>query len=257
LVSAFVSISIDADSPPDSSNHASWQGNPVRSIIAELVAQSNQMRMPATWAFSASTITPSMQQLVDGPLGHELALLSDPKLAKAEFSRSDIMQTVVRPMQSAADAGIAISTLAVPHAWQPRHVDLLTKYGLTVIRTPYVFSSQTTTGIRAVCHGLWQVPVSAGLQNGRWMANLGQWRYMRRAVDCAVQQGGWCHLRIDAASIAHGDVASGLRSVGRLLHHLHQLRSGGHIVVETLCGAAVRLAPRRNVTSAHSILHAA
>jgi hypothetical protein len=198
-----------------------------------------------------------MQQVAGSPVGYELALLFDPTLAKAEFSRSDIMQTVVRPLQSAADAGIAISTLALPHGWQPKHVDLLTKYGVTIIRTPHVFSSQTTTGLRAVCHGLWQVPVSASLQNGRWMANLGQWRTMRRAIDGAVQQKGWCHLRIDAGSIARGDVASGLRTVGRMLQYLHQLRTSGHIAVETLRDAAVRLAPKRNITSAHSILHAA
>ena len=253
----FVSISIDAGGAADGSGHTSPQLDSKGSIIADLVAQTNQFRMAASWAVSASTLTPAMQKLVDGPVGHELALLSDATLAKAEFSRSDIMQTVVRPLQLAADAGIEISTLAVPHGWQPKHVDLLTKYGVTMIRTPHVFSSQTTTGLRAVCHGLWQVPVSASLQNGRWMANLGQWRYMRRAIDGAVQQGGWCHLRIDAGSIARGDVANGLRTVGRMLQYLHQLRSSGHIAVETLRDAAVRLAPKRNVTSAHSILHAA
>ncbi len=200
---------------------------------------------------------PDVRRIADSPIGHELALLSEAKLAKAELSRGDIMQSVVHPLQVAGELGHDVTTLAVSQAWQPRHFDLLTKYGVTVIRTPHVFSSQTTTGIRAVCHGLWQVPVSVSLQSSGWIANLGQWRNVRRAIDYAVCHGGWCHLRIDAASIARGDAGNGLRTVARLLQHLYQLRSVGQISVETLRDAAVRLSPKRSAAPAGSILRAA
>jgi hypothetical protein len=255
---AFVSISIDVDAGSSTADIVSSnKADAIHSVIEELTTQANQSRIPTTWAFCAPAAMPAIRQIASSPVGHELALLADVALAKSELSRSDIMQAVVHPLQSAADEGMTISTLALPYAWQPRHFDLMTKYGLTVIRTPHVFSSQTTTGIRAICHGLWQVPVSAILQNSGWMASIGQWRCMRRAIDQAVQHGQWCHLRIDAASIARGDAGAGLRAVARLFQHLHQLRSAGQISMETLHDAATRLAPKRNALSAQSILRAA
>ncbi|HTQ37908.1 MAG TPA: hypothetical protein VMJ32_02710 [Pirellulales bacterium] len=253
---AFVSISIDADAISPNSDGSPQQSDAVQSVIAELLSRCSQQQMPTTWAFRNPSATAARRITDSGP-GHELALLSEATLAKADLSRGDVMQAVVRPLQAAAEAGQSITTLAVPYAWQPQHIDLLTKYGLTVIRTPHVFSSHTTTGIRAVCYGLWQVPVSAVLHNSRWMANFGQWRCMRRAIDQTVLQGGWCHLRIDAASIARGDAACGLRTVGRLFQYLYQLRTGGQIVLETLRGTATRLAPKRAVAAAQSILRAA
>jgi hypothetical protein len=253
---SFVSISIDADVVSTESDKVAPPAEAVRAVVAEIMTRIDQARMPATWAY-CDPARSTARKIAESAAGHELALLSKAALANAEYSRSDVMQTIVRPLQMATEAGLSISTLTVPFAWQPKHIDLLTKYGLRVIRTPHVFSSQTTTGIRAVCHGLWQVPVSAVVQNSHWMANLGQWRNVRRAIDQAVLQGGWCHLRIDAASIARGDSSAGLRCVGRMLQHLHALRNAGQIAVETLREAAVRLAPKRSVPAANSILRAA
>jgi len=253
---SFVSISIDADVVSAEMDKGAPSAGAVRAVASEIMSRIEQARMPATWAYY-DPASSAARKIVESAAGHELALLSKSALANAEYSRSDIMQTIVRPLQLATEAGLSISTLTVPFAWQPRHIDLLTKYGLTVIRTPHVFSSETTTGIRAVCHGLWQVPVSAVVQNSHWMANLGQWRHVRRAIDQAVLVGGWCHLRIDAASIARGDSNAGLRCIGRMLQHLHALRNAGQISVETLRQAAVRLAPKRSVPAANSILRAA
>ncbi|HEY2880812.1 MAG TPA: hypothetical protein VGJ15_00210 [Pirellulales bacterium] len=244
---AFASLSIDADSGAAGA----------KVVIAELLDRLQQLRIAASWALTDFAVAPMMQRNAECAMGHEVALLSDAALAKADLSRTDIMQCVVRPLQLAADGGINISTLAVGYAWQPRHIDLLTKYGLTMIRTPHVFSSRTTTGVRAICYGLWHVPVSASMKGGGWMANLSQWRIARRAVDRAIQDGGWCHLRIDLASLATGDAICGMRTIDRLLRHLVQLRSTGHIALETLRDTAARLTPRRSVAAAHSILHAA
>jgi hypothetical protein len=198
-----------------------------------------------------------VQKIAGSTLRHEVALLADASLAKSDLSRTELVHAVVQPLQSAAEAGINISTLAVEHAWHPRHIDLLTKHGLTMIRTPHVFSSRTTTGIRAVCYGLWHVPVSATLKGGGWMANLAQLRFARRTIERAILHGGWCHLRVDAASLAAGDVICGLRTFDRLLRHVVQLRSAGHITLETLRDTAARLAPKRSGATAHSILRAA
>ena len=167
------------------------------------------------------------------------------------------MQTIVRPLQMATEEGLSISTLTVPFAWQPKHIDLLTKYGLKVIRTPHVFSSQTTTGIRAVCHGLWQVPVSAVVQNSHWMANLGQWRHVRRAIDQAVLQGGWCHLRIDAPSITRGDSSAAALCRAHAAVPLYSAQCRPDCRGDAARKAAVRLAPKRSAPAANSILRAA
>jgi hypothetical protein len=240
---AFVSVSIDIDGPD--------------SIGNELIARCDRRKLPITWAARNLASTSLLRAVSSSQVSHEVALLTDSALIKGETTRSELLAQVAQPLQLAAARDVNISTLAIAEACQPQHIDLLTKYGVTVIRTPHVFSSHTTTGIRAICYGLWQVPVSATLHGGGWVANLSQWRFARKTIERAILRGGWCHLRIDVARLAAGDTACGLRTVDRLLGHLQQLQSAGHIQVETLRDTAARLAPKRSAAAAQSILRAA
>ncbi|HZZ28420.1 MAG TPA: hypothetical protein VFE46_10500 [Pirellulales bacterium] len=243
LSRAFVSVSFDADAP--------------ESFIHELVAACNRHNIPASWAVPDGSIGRQISLLAASSLPHEVAVLADASVTHSDITRTELLNRVARPLQLAAGEGIKISTLAVSDAWQPRHVDLLTKYGVTVIRTPHVFSSRTTTGVRAVCYGLWQVPVSATLQSGGWMSTFSQGRVVKRTVERAMLHGGWCHLRIDVASFAASDVAAGRYAIVRLLGQLQQLQLAGHIAVETLRDTVIRLTPKRSAAAAQSILRAA
>jgi hypothetical protein len=243
LAQTFVSVSVDDGAP--------------EAMMSELIGRCNQHQISATWAVRDVAGSALLARLASSLVSHEMALLADPSVTGEEISRSDLLNYVARPLQLAAAKNISISTLAIAAAWQPRHIDLLTKYGITLIRTPHVFSSHTTTGVRAICYGLWQVPVAATLYGGGWMANLSQWRFARRVVERSILRGGWCHVRIDTKGLATGDVVCGLRTVDRLLRHLQQLQSAGHIAVETLRDTAARLTPKRSVAGAQSILRAA
>ena len=101
------------------------------------------------------------------------------------------------------------------------------------------------------------MPLAVDLRGGGWMANHSQLRLARRAVGLAMRDAGFCHLRVDAVALAKGDVACSLRTVDRLLRDLAQIRDAGQIVIETLQGTAARLAPKRVLPAARSILRAA
>jgi hypothetical protein len=92
--------------------------------------------------------------------------------------------------------------------------------------------------------------------SGGWLGNRLQLARLTRAVNRTAARGGLCHLRIDAASLASGDVPRSLRTVERFLRHLVRSCQQHRITVETLRGTAQRLLPKRS-TAAQSILRAA
>ncbi len=109
---AFVSISIDIDASPSNSGKSSASSEQmaaVESVIGQLIAHIDQSRMPATWAVSSFAM-PAISKIVHSPNGHEIALFNDAKLAKAELSRSDVMQSVVQPAADGWRDGAYVTT---------------------------------------------------------------------------------------------------------------------------------------------------
>jgi nitrous oxide reductase accessory protein NosL len=243
-----VSISIDVDlaSPADYDQ--------TQSVSVELQDRFNKRGVAASWALANPIHGALSRQINLGRPDHEVALLAAEQPHSPE-SRAQIVERVVRPLKQAAAAGIFISSLAVVGRWRPQHVDLLAKHGITVIRGS---SRHGSAGrIEPVCYAMWHVPVAVDMRGGGWMANHAQLRLSRRAVGLAMRDGSFCHLRIDAAALAKGDVACSLRTVDRLLRDLVQIRDAGQIAIETLRDTAARLAPKRVLPAARSILRAA
>jgi hypothetical protein len=246
------------------------------SVLVALLERIHQHATPVTWAFSDPAGTSLARRRIAGEMPQqEIALLIDQtsrfengSLDLIELSRSELVRGVARRLQLAAAAGISITSLAVRGAWNPQHFDLLTKHGITMIRSRgaelnpahskarHGISRLDGAGARAVCYGLWQVPVSIVVHGGGWMSNTLQSLRLVRIINRTAARGGLCHVQIDAAALAAGDVSQGLHTVDRLLRCLDHWRTAGRIRVETLRATAQRLLPKRS-ESAHSILRAA
>ncbi|HEY2760495.1 MAG TPA: hypothetical protein VGI75_07120 [Pirellulales bacterium] len=264
-----LSISVDADLMGHGAAGAKGRTAAAESVLRELIDQFQRHRLPASWAFSEPAATGLARKLGEAP-GHEIALAADADVAPIDRSRGAFVRSVVDPLRRAATNGIVISSLVLVGGWQPRHLDVLTKYGIRAVRSdrlihsPNIRSSGVLAGygargegVQIVCYGLWHVATTFTLQGGGWMANHAQMRLARRAIDRTILQGGICHCRIDAASLARSDSAVGLRHIDRFLREMAQLRTGGRLDVRTLRSVADLLAPKRTNSAARSILRVA
>ncbi len=197
-----VSISVDADA---SSSPSTAARDDVLSVVIELLDRFHTHRIAATWAFHdpAGTSLAARRITSDMP-GQEVALQVAASDSQGDLSRGEVLRTIVRRLQSAAAAGVSITSLAATGDWNARNIDLLTKQGISIIRAQALATGPASAGARqgiakldgdgahAVCHGLWHVPVSISLHGGGWIANRIQLvrlahRLNRaaRAADCA------------------------------------------------------------------------
>lgn len=277
-----VSISIDADAEAGfhsearsgvhggkATTQSSSRNTAFQRVLVELIDCFNRHRLPATWALANPSTDPMAARIIASGAGHEIAILPDTAFSRSDCSRADFVRAAIQPLTQAAAAGVAISTVAVAGPWHQTHVDLLTKHGIKIIRSSRLIHASRSSGatsitirhisdgIQTVCYGLWHVPVSVTLHGGGWMANHAQLRLARRSIQAVAQCGGMCHVRIDAAALARGDAAIGLRHIDRLLSDLQQLRAGSYVAVNTLGEIPQRMQPKRTMAAARSILRAA
>jgi hypothetical protein len=243
------SVSVDLDS-------ASPAGyDQIQAVCVQLLERFNKRGIAATWVIENPFGGTVIRQITASRPAHEVAILAMPEQSLAANPRAQVVERVVRPIKQAAAAGVSISSIGVGGRWRMQHVDLLAKHGISVVRGS---SRQALRQrIEPICYGMWHVPVAVDIRGGGWMANHAQLRLARRVLGLTMRDGGFCHLRIDVAALVKGDAACSLRSVDRLLRDLAQIRDAGQIVIETLQGTAARLAPKRILPAARSILRAA
>jgi hypothetical protein len=234
--SGIVSISIDTAA---TSKNSTASVEAVDSVVIELFDRFQKQRISTTWILGDPKRHLLADRIVRGGI-HEVAYGGEAISQLLECQR----------------AGIEISTVSENPGWQQRDVDLLAKHGISVICRPEM-ARFSQSSIQPIRYGLWAVSVNAMLPSGGWAPYFTQLRRLRAAVGQSLRQPGICHLRIDAASIARSDVASGLRAVERLLEHLKSLEQSRTISVVTLCETAVHLQPKRSLPAARSILRAA
>jgi hypothetical protein len=258
LPTSTVSISIDSETD----SHLSNRNPAVGSVLAELLDRCGGYEIAATWAFHNPAEELLAARIAAAAVAHEIAVFDDSASAHSQFSRSFLINGLGRRIRAAAAAGFTISTLAVFENWQPRNVDLLTKFGVTMVRGRRPLrrdghgALRMSRGIQGICYGLWHVPSSSAVSGGKWLANRLQLRQVCRAIDRAIDRDEHCHLRIDAAALAEGDISDTLRTIDRWLRQLAQWRDSGRIGVVTLRDTVGKISPRRPA-AAHSILRAA
>jgi hypothetical protein len=237
-----ISVSIDADA---SSCRLAISAEAIDSVVVELFDRFQKQRVPATWVVG-NPLRSTLTERVARSSIHEIALSGGSEIAAHSTGGA------IGRLLQCRRAGLGISTITENPTWQPRDIDLLAKHGITVIRK----IRSSGRGVESVRYGVWHVSASVAL-GGSWMPYFAQLPLLKRTIEQAIRELGICHLRIDAASIARGDVASGLRAVERFLRHLDHLKTVRGIAAETLHETALRLQPKRTVAAARSILRAA
>jgi hypothetical protein len=230
-------VSVSIDTAPASKNSA-ISADAIDSVVVELFDRFQKQRTAATW-------------IIEDPKRH---LLTD-RIVRSSSHEIAYAGGTISQILECQRAGIEISTVAENSAWQQPDIGLLAKYGITVICRAVI--ARPSHSIQPIRYGLWAVSVSGMLPSGGWAPYFAQLQRLRTVVGKSVQQPGICHVRVDAATIAHGDVASGLRAIERLLADLKTLEQSRKISVVTLREAAIRLQPKRSLPAARSILRAA
>ncbi len=256
LARGSVSISIDVETIAQPAASSSKTGD---AQTIELLNRFNDAAIPATWAFTDPASAKAAAEVASSTVGHEISLLADSsRVANSAHPRKQFKQAVIRPIQLAAEKKRRVSTLSTRQPWMPQCIDLLTKYGVTVVRSPQISADGCNVGgVESICFGLVHVFAHATVAGGGWISNRSQSGAAIRAINEAAATGGVCHVRIDMAAIGKWDSASAWQSVDRLLEHVGDLKSGGRIQIETLQQMAARLQRKRSGVPARSILRAA
>src|SRR5262249_20883776 len=123
-VRGFVSLSVDV-----------VDGRPP--AMADLLAQFNRHNIAAAWITSDPAKAPLVAAIVGSRAAHEVGLLAGHAEAlDCNLSRNQFFTTVIGRLQMAAKKQIPISTIGLSSAWLPQHLDLLTKYGVSIVRAP-------------------------------------------------------------------------------------------------------------------------
>src|SRR5262245_35341249 len=119
-----VSISIDVETGWKDGSPCATPGfrDLIESTAGELIDRFNKHRIAASWTFRNPGNCAIAAALFKSSSHHEVALSADEVASRSDSSRSDLMRSVVRPLQSALDAGMTISTLASTTDWRPRHI---------------------------------------------------------------------------------------------------------------------------------------
>lgn len=228
-------------------------------LVGRLLDRLEELALPATWVLADPTGSPAAALIMDRSDRHELSMLVDGwQFFDAQRPRFEFMRWVIRPLQTAAKIGRRITTLSSPQPWHPGHIDLLTKYGVTMICSPALLGSPIQPAdLQAVCYGLGHVEISATISGGGWMASRSESAAAVRAVQEAAVPGGFCHLRLDLPSIAASDASAALNTIDRALGLIERLSDARHVEVSSIRDLPRRLQRRRIQLPARSILRAA
>ena len=228
-----VSISVDADT---SSSPSAAARDDVLSVVVELLDRFHKHCIAGTWAFHdpAGTSLAARRITSDMP-GQEVALLVAASASQGDLSRGEVLRTD-RPAAAVGRGGGNFDHFVGRHGKLDAAAHRFANQAGHHHRPGSGFGNRPDkrrcrqgiskldgVGAQAVCHGLWHVPVAISLHGGGWIANRIQLVRLVHQLNRAAARGGLCHVRIDAAAMAAGDVPHGLRTMDRLLRHLDRL----------------------------------
>jgi hypothetical protein len=238
-------------------NHRSTQDQKQLATLARnLIGLMDSHRLPTTWAVSDPAHSAATALVTRSAIRHELAILGDAYWLGPSAGRTRFARELARRVLQARTAGIDVASLVPRVATIERHIDLIVKQQIRAIAgvaaTP---SGGQLPPPRALHYGVWELPVTASLPAPRrWFSGGGwsTWRAIRRAAANAAT----FHLSIDAPAVAqHGRRTE--KTIAWIMRRVAELRDRGLVQVETLCGAADRLARVPTPSPQQSILRRA
>jgi hypothetical protein len=182
--------------------------------------------------------------------GHEVALLGDDGWVGTKVARTRFARHLAQRMEAAHDAGLQISTLVLRAAEIHRHLDLLVKHRISMVRTSEVVPVTRAIKPKNLRFGVWHA------QPNLTVPGAGFWQplTMRRTLHQTIQTKGLLHVVVDAAVVEPD--SRHLRTLAWLFQWATQQRMRGDLQVLTLSQLASRLRPKQ-ATPSRSILRRA
>jgi hypothetical protein len=225
-------------------------------VVRRLIGLMDSLRLPATWAVSDPAHSGATALVLRSAAGHEMAILGDAHWLGPTAGRTRFARELTRRVSQARAAGIDVCSLVPRVAPIERHIDLIVKQQICAVAGVSDPSSDRQLATpRAMHYGVWEVPVAASLPMRSGWFSIGRWstwkRIRRTARDAAT-----FHLMVDLPAIAQAGPRAE-KTVAWLMRRVAELRDRGLMQVETLQGAAARLADVPTPSPQQSILRRA
>jgi hypothetical protein len=252
---ANVLVTVELDPVADS--HSTERHRSLADLTKRLVDCFDAHCLPATWAVNDPAHSAATSLLIRSAVQHELAILGDPNWLGPTAGRTRFARELARRVSQGRAAGINIRSLVPRVESVKRHIDLVVKQQITAVagvdsRSQSAFPWPTP---HALHYGVWEIPVTDRLPRRALWFFEGGWS-VRRKIGRAARDTATFHLTIDAPALEQ-EGRRAQRSVSWLASRISKLRDRGLIHVETLAGAAARLADLPVPTPQRSILHRA
>lgn len=251
---AHLSLSVDVDG--SFSPQAQGHSQAAERALNKLFALATEHHIPLTWAAADPTVLATSRPWSQLPSSHEWALLADRSWAGAGVER--FTRELKTRLHQAADAGLAVHSLALGDSQSREFTDQLVKAQIQVVRTQGAPSARLAGGFAAPSHrlGVLRVPTLARLPFHSTWGWRSSNRSLRRLLSAAIEEGASVHWVIDARRlVTSGDTS--LRQLGRLFADANAARQQQTLRVSTLGGLAAVARPQATRRQAHSILRAA
>jgi len=261
--------SIDLGIMTISANLRSLDGSDARDVRTEQETTSRLLELftanqiAATWTLAEPDDRARIEELTSAITPQEIALVAEADWASPQASRRVFGSELSRRLERAHKYGYAVRTLALSGSREIGQPDLALKHGITAVRTERPTISMrrwlawsrsaaepSVSAPRAVCYGLWELPVTTRVPADKSSSTVSLSRAVRHALD-----GGYVHIMIDVARLAAQRRV--LRTLEVTIGQARQQQQQHTLAVLPLGEASARLVPARQSRPAQSILREA
>jgi hypothetical protein len=242
---------------PIADAHSFEQHSELSEVTRQLIDAAERSRLPVTWAVSDPAHSAATPLILRSNVDHEFAILGDANWIGPMAGRTRFARELARRVAQSRGAGIDVHALVPRAASIERNIDLVVKQQITAVAGVELAQSATRhiATPRALHYGVWEMPVTCRLPQPTTWLSTGAWSTWRR-IRRAAKDASTFHLVIDAPSVCE-EGRRARNAVAWLMRRVATLRDRGLVRVETLHGAASRLAAVPTVKPQQSILRRA
>lgn len=191
----------------------------------------SEVELPASWALPDPAQSPFSRRLLRQTAGHRIGLLADPLWISSSCGRTVYARELARRVESAAAAGVVISSLGLRGIHALPHLDLLVRHRIGVVRASSVVRRRDCPLRReSTRYGIWRAePTIRWPERTGWLGwNLGG---PQRHLVGRLARRQMTHLLLDTASASLSEPQGRTRLRKFLLFVQRQVEAGEMVCV--------------------------
>ncbi len=171
--------------------HSQQRQQTLANLTTQLLALLDDLNLPASFAVADPHYSAATDAILAANTTHELAVLADATWAGRGCGRQRFARELARRFGTARAVGLPVSTLALRQVALGEHVDLLSKTGITALRSEEP----------CVTCDVWQAPPATLLpRRAGWWLESGEGAAKRAMLD-ALRERETAHWLIDVAPL--------------------------------------------------------